>query len=218
MGDAVKKNLIYHIYFDGKLNHYHHLNIAYLNKYWNIFDGQNIVKIAVDDFRKPLDRLLDLLPENCIPELVHNDPVHWEADHFINSLKRIDGGMTFYGHCKGVSRQQMTGLDIWVKNLYELNLGRVPDLGPYLYSGICAKLLPCPPYVPYDWHYSGSFYWMNTDKVKERWINKVPFRYYTESFPGMIAKPNECILGAYSSNLNMSFYNERTWDILQQPS
>jgi hypothetical protein len=67
--------------------------------------------------------------------------------------------------------------------------------------------------VPYPFHYSGSFYWFATDKIKARLKNKklTLDKYLTEQFPGIMADKDECIFGFGSSDVNYNFYEERTW-------
>ena len=212
MDSNARKNLIYFIYYDGTLNHFHVLNLRFLQEYWNVFDGQRIVKIAVkDDYN--LAPIVDMLPKDCDYRVVQNDAKYGECIHFLDSLVEIDGGMTFYAHCKGVTRPVWAGLDIWINHLYRKNLTDPPVLGDKLFAGVCAKLLPCPPYVPYPFHYSGSFYWFATDKIKARLKNvKLRLdRYLTEQFPGIMADKDECIFGYASSNVNHNFYEQRTW-------
>jgi hypothetical protein len=207
-----KKNLIYFIYYNGKLHHYHVLNLRLLSMFWSVFDGQKIIKIAVDaDYN--LAPIVDMLPKGCEYRIVKNVPQTGECIHFLESLVEVNGGMTFYGHCKGVTRPMWRGLDMWITHLYRKNLTDVPRLGDKIFSGVCGKLLPCPPYVPEPFHYSGSFYWFATDKVKERLKNKkiVMEKYVTERFPGIMAKEQECIFGFASSNKALNFYDERTW-------
>ena len=214
MGVNVRKNLIYFIYYSGRINHYHQLNLSLLKKYWSVFDGQIIVKVAVDG-KYSLMPLKSLLPNDCQIEVVQNNRVLGESVHFINSIRRIDSGITFYGHCKGVSRPRMKGLDTWITNLYEKNLRHIPKLDSKLFSGICGKLLPCPPFVPQNFHYSGSFYWFNHDEVKKRLKDFEFNKYLTERFPGMIAKQSECIFGFATSSKNENFYDQKTWDIYE---
>ena len=207
-----KKNLIYFIYYNGKLHHYHVLNLRLLSMFWSVFDGQKIVKIAVDgDYN--LAPIVEMLPKDCEYRIVKNVPQTGECKHFLESLVEVNGGMTFYGHCKGVTRPMWRGLDMWITHLYRKNLENVPRLGDKIFAGVCGKLLPCPPYVPEPFHYSGSFYWFATDKVKERLKNKkiVMEKYVTERFPGIMAKEQECIFGFASSNKALNFYDERTW-------
>ncbi len=204
MGVNVPKNLIYFIYFSGRLNDYHKLNLKKLNEYWPVFDGKKIVKIAVDG-NYSVDPILELLPIDCNFILVKNN-IYGEGLHFLNSLNQVKGGLTFYGHCKGVSRPPMEGLITWINHLYDANLKQIPDLSKKLFSGTCAKLLPCPPYVPQDFHYSGSFYWFNTDEVRIRVNELTPNKYLTERFPGMIAKKEDCNFIQPYSGKNLNFY------------
>jgi hypothetical protein len=214
MVSNVPKNLIYFIYFDGYINHYHRLNLEYLCKYWHLFDGQKIVKIAVNN--NSCLPLVRLLPKDCKYEVVQNNPKLGESHHFLESLSRINNGITFYAHCKGVSRPKWKGLDMWIKTLYENNLEAIPDLTSKLFSGTCAKLVSCPPFVPQSFHYSGSFYWMDTIQVKKRkWFNDVD-KYLTERFPAMIADKDECnfVFPYFQSNPNL--YQEITWLMLKE--
>lgn len=210
MDSDATKNLIYFIYYNGRLHHYHVLNLQLLSMYWSAFDGKCIVKIAVDQDYS-VEPIVEMLPKGCEYRVVRNNQKTGEAFHFLESLVEIDGGMTFYGHCKGVTRPSWIGLDIWITNLYRKNLENVPKLGDKIFAGVCGKLLPCPPYVPQDFHYSGSFYWMDTDKVKSRLQNFTLDKYLTERFPAMIANQDECLFGFASSNKNLNFYDERTW-------
>lgn len=213
MGVNVPKNLIYFIYYGGKINHYHRLNLSLLNKYWSLFDGKKVVKVAIDG-KVFLEPLKSLLPSDCKIELVENNRIMGESVHFIDSIKRVNDGITFYAHCKGVSRPVWRGLDQWIEHSYKGNLETIPDLSNKLFSGVCGKLLPCPPYVPQDFHYSGSFYWFNTEKVKARLKNYEMDRYLTERFPAIIANKSECLFAYPYSEKNLNFYDEKTWAIL----
>lgn len=213
MGIDVQKNLIYFIYYSGKINHYHRLNLEYLRKYWSVFDGKKIVKIAVDA-KYSVQSIVDLLPSGCEYQIVQNNRHYGESVHFINSINQVKGGMTFYAHCKGVSRPQMKGIDLWLDHLYKSNLVNPPILGRKLFSGTCGKLMPCPPYVPEPFHYSGSFYWFNTDEVRLRINYLTPNKYLTERFPAMMAKQDECIFNYPSFDKNLNYYLEDTWQSL----
>jgi hypothetical protein len=210
MGVDVPKNLIYFIYYGGNITHYHRLNLMLLNKYWSVFNGKKVVKVAIDG-KTSLQPLKSLLPRYCEIDIVDNNRILGESVHFMDSLSKLKDGITFYAHCKGVSRPVWSGLDIWIEQLYKGNLETIPDLSKKLFSGVCGKLLPCPPYVPQDFHYSGSFYWFNTEKVKAR-IGKYEMnRYLTERFPAIIANKSECHFAYPYSEKNINFYQERTW-------
>lgn len=216
MGTDIPKSLIYYIYFNGKVNFYHKLNLELLSQYWNVFNGQKIVKIAVD---RPysIKPITDLLPKDCVYEVVKNNSQLGEADYFLDSLNQIDTGYVFYAHCKGVSRPYMEGLNIWINHLYKANLHKFKGLNGKMFSGTCCKLLPCPPYVPESFHFSGSFYWMDIEKVKPIFFIKgFPVnRYLTERFPAFITKVNECNLIEPVTDKPLNFYLENTWDYLK---
>ena len=214
MGHHVRKNLIYYIYFDGVVNDYHRLNLALLNKYWHLFDGHKIIKVSVNDMSIDLDPLFNLMPElQFWIELVQNNQMG-EAVHSYDSLNQVDSGVTFYAHCKGVSRPHMNGLVTWINKLYDENLSKEPNLNGKLFAGICAKLLDCSPYVPYDFHYSGSFYWFDTAKVKERLKDFELNKYFTECFPAIVANMSECQFNYHYTFHNVNYYLEETWQSL----
>lgn len=211
----MKRNLIYFIYWDnnnGMLDY----NLSFMDKYIHLFDGQVIIKIAGDH-----DISLNTLrnyPWLKKAKFVLNDPILHEAPHFKESLKELNtdqDSITFYAHAKGVSRKVNNPLLNWVRLMYEGNLSEVPDLSDKLFSGCFGKLRKGSKQVPVPWHYSGSFYWFNTRKVLDR-IGKVPKeidnRWFTESFPGWIAKQNEVGFKIHASaEMKYNLYSEDFW-------
>jgi len=240
----MKRNLIYYIYYPGHITEYHRINIALLRRYWSVFDGEKILVITRD--REPgegeltslsfADSIMrpdieEILNVHDLPgaNIIHgfNDPDEWEAAHFVSSLEymseyRFADGLTFYAHCKGVSRPVSPGLTTWIEYLYKENLENPPSLENHLFSGICGKLLACMPYVPEDFHYSGSFYWFRHQEVMKK-VTKMYYdkgfpcgKYLTERFPAIIAKQHECEFRFYSTARNESFYEQYTWDRILQ--
>ena len=67
------KNLVYYCYFENsEINEYAKYNLKLLLGYLHIFDGQRIIKIAVDDLSKNNSHLESLFP-NCEIEIVQNN-------------------------------------------------------------------------------------------------------------------------------------------------
>lgn len=212
MDNSVAKNLIYFIWWnpDSIMLEY---NLRFLKKYINVFDGQRIIKIAYDKYSPPKSVVRDLGAE-----IVSNDPVLNEAPHFKESLSRLNNnGITFYAHAKGVSRQVNKPLMLWVKIMYDYNLKTLPDLSQKLFSGCFGKLRPGSEQVPVDWHYSGSFYWFRNDEVLRRYNSQnipknIDNRWFTENFPGWIAKQEEVEFKVYASDeKGFNLYSEKFW-------
>lgn len=215
----MKTNLIYFIYYPGYLTEYHYINLEYLQEYIKQFTGKIIITIASDPGqRRNHVELLDLIPRYLNVGTFklchkHNDRINWEAAHFLDALEEVNDGETFYGHCKGISRGPMPGLYTWINYLYNENLRDHQPLDGKIFSGICGKRLPCPPYVPEPFHFSGSFYWFNTNEVKKRIHEIKPeiSRYLTERLPGIISTEEECRFDFYSTTKNENFYQNGTW-------
>ena len=169
------KNLIYYCYFENsEINEYAKYNLELLNKYLPIFNGQKIVKIAVDDLTKDNSHLIKFFP-NCDTQIVQNNKETRESEYFIQSIKEIKdrNSITFFAHNKGSkSGDGNEVIKHWLLSMYFFNLD-----GMYLkfvennlfrdktFSGIMRITTPCSPWVNSDWHYSGTFFWFNTDKL-----------------------------------------------------
>ena len=69
-----------------KINEYAKYNLELLNKYLPIFNGQKIVKIAVDDLTKDNSHLIKFFP-NCDTQIVQNNKETRESEYFIDSIK-----------------------------------------------------------------------------------------------------------------------------------
>jgi hypothetical protein len=212
MESALKKNLIYFIYWDPK-SLMLDFNIRFLRKYIGLFNGQKIIKIAVDGVKPP-----KYLIKELNAEIVPNDPILNEAPHFKESLSRLtNDGITFYAHAKGISREPTGPLIKWVKFMYKVNLGSTPDLRHKIFSGTLGKLRRGSDQVPVPWHYTGSFYWFRNDVVLERYLNtpipkEIDNRWFTENFPGWIADVKEAEFKIYASaEKSFNPYSEKFW-------
>jgi hypothetical protein len=208
----MKTNLIYFIYVS-RINDYHWLNLEMINKYKKVFNGDIIVKIAANCLSINIKKIAEKLPFDY--EVVDNNQFG-EATHFNSALENVSDGITFYAHAKGVTRRKSEGLEKWIKYLYETNLRKVPEMSEYVFSGTCAKLYPCAPYVPEAFHYAGSFYWFDTNEVKQRikekGLNPANIgRYYTERLPALIADKNECQFIGKKYRKKTDLYDIKNW-------
>jgi hypothetical protein len=215
MDNAVRKNLIYFIYWspeNGMLEY----NLKLLERYLHLFDGERIFIIAgAND-----DVLNGFLGHATKIISVSNDPVNGEKDYFKYALTLLpkDDSITFYAHAKGVSRVVNRPLKWWVKLLYKGNLDTMPDMDHHIFSGCFGKLRGASPQCPLDFHYSGSFFWFKTKEVLERYEKKriipkeIDTRWFTENFPAFIAKQEECEFRLWSGDeKGMNFYSDKWW-------
>jgi hypothetical protein len=193
------KNLIYFCYFKNSvISEYTLYNLKALNFYLHNFNGQKIVKIAVDDLTLDNTHLISLF-DGFEYELVQNHPEHRESEYFIESIKQIKvkDSITFYAHNKGGTTDDYRDdtIKFWLSSMYFFNLEekfqkviKTQLLGDKTFSGILRKDINCSPWVCTDWHYSGTFFWFNTHKVLNtpNWDIIKKGRFSIEEYPGKI--------------------------------
>jgi hypothetical protein len=216
----MKKNLIYFIWWNpdnGMLEY----NLNLIEKYLHLFDGHILLISAGYDLfeneRIAIKYFGDDLYKKMV--IVKNDPINGEKDYFKLAIKYLpkDDSITFYAHAKGVSRVVNDPLKWWVKLLYKGNLETLPDMETNFFSGCFGKLKPSRQ-CPLGWHYSGSFFWFKTKEVLERYETteipkEIDNRWFTENFPALIAKQEECEFRLWSGNeRKMNFYDHYWWN------
>ena len=219
------KNLVYYCYFENsEINEFANYNINLLNRYLHIFTGQKIVKIAVDDLSKDTTHLVSLFP-NCDIEIVQNNPETRESEYFIQSLKEIknENSITFFAHNKG-SKSGGDGnnvVKVWLLSMYFFNLEEtyLSNIEYNLtndktFSGIMQITIPCPPWVTTDWHYSGTFFWFNTQKLFniEGWDTFEKGRFSVEGYPGQMVDVSQSHVTLCSENYNWNSYQPMIWN------
>jgi hypothetical protein len=221
MDNAVRKNLIYFIYWspeNGMLEY----NLSLLERYIHIFDGEVIcINVGMEEKYWSLQKKYTKFTNKItIDNYADNDPVNGEKDYFKYALTLLpkDDSITFYAHAKGVSRMVNRPLKWWVKLLYKGNLDSLPDMKNHIFSGCFGKLRTASTQCPLEFHYSGSFFWFKTKEVLERYEKKriipkeIDTRWFTENFPAFIAKEHECEFRLWSGNeRGMNFYGDKWW-------
>jgi hypothetical protein len=75
-------------------------------------------------------------------------------------------------------------LEETIQNVIETQL-----LDDKIFSGILRKDINCSPWVCTDYHYSGTFFWFNTEKVfnTPNWDGIKKGRYSIEEYPGTVS-------------------------------
>jgi hypothetical protein len=219
----MKRNLIYYCYFEnGEINEFTKLNLELLNRYCNLFNGQKIIKIALDDLTKDYSNLVDLF-QGFDVEVLQNNKENRESEYFIESVKEIKdtNSITFFAHNKGGSnRPESDVIKLWLFSMYFFNLEPMYLLtiqdqlsNDKIFSGIMQITTPCPPWVVSDWHYSGTFFWFNTQKLLsiENWDIMEKNRFAVESYPGSKIKQDKSHVTMCSANFNFNTYSPEIW-------
>lgn len=221
----MKKNLIYFCYFkNSTVSKYTEYNLKLLKNYIDIFDGQKIVKISVDNLDIDNSHLVSLF-DGFDVELVRNHPENRESEYFIESIKQIsdENSITFYAHNKGGTSDNYHDDTIkhWLHSMYFFNLDSkyLSEVQSNLetkkdFSGILRKEINCSPWVTSDWHYSGTFFWFNTQRIFDNPnINKFEKgRYGVEAFPGKMVSLEQSNCTFHSSPSNYDTYAIHNWN------
>lgn len=225
----MKRNLIYYCYLEnGEINEFTKLNLELLNRYCNSFNGQKIIKIALDDLTKDYSNLMNMFQGFDI-EVLQNNKENRESEYFIESIKEIKdtNSITFFAHNKGGSnRPEKDVIKMWLFSMYFFNLEpsyllKIQDElnEDKTFSGIMRITTPCPPWVESDWHYSGTFFWFHTAKLLNipNWDDMKKDRFAVESYPGKMVKESESHVTICSANYNFNTYSPVIWNQIIKP-
>lgn len=194
-------NLVFYAYINlNNIPDYIYNHLFLLDKYKSIFNGRIIITIGTDDEINPenISKLSSLFSffENAEIDVIKNDSENRESASFIEQLKKLKGNyhkesLTFYGHTKGSTYQFNPFVQKWMTSMYYFNLENLETVylqfkDGKLFSGIFKLNFPCPPWVMVNHHYSGTFFWMNTDKLfsQNNWQDFQKGRFEVESYPG----------------------------------
>jgi hypothetical protein len=213
-------NLWYHI--AGIESFMLNFNLLELPKYVDIFDGELFVTLASGKNLLPKDWLRRSIQDSfylagvdtqrLVIEDVDNNDSRETVHFFDKMLPRLqsDGGYTFFCHSKGVSREACPHVSLWTDWLYQFSLANPKVVHSILEGNCFAGTLLTQSYdrtvdsdhtieiartiggntVP--WEYSGTFFWMNDDRLMERNFNtKYRGRWSVEAWPGQVA-PFDC--------------------------
>jgi hypothetical protein len=223
----MKKNLIYFCYFKNSIvSEYTQYNLALLKNYIHIFDGEKIVKISVDNLDIDNSHLISLF-DGFDVELVKNHSENRESEYFIELISQISdkNSITFYAHNKGGTSDNYHDDSIkhWLHSMYFFNLesNYLTEIESTLgiekdFSGILRKEINCRPWVISDWHYSGTFFWFNTNRIlnNSNITNFKKGRYGVEAFPGKMVElsRSHCTFNSAASNFDTyAIHNWNKW-------
>lgn len=204
---SITKRLVYHFYagrgcLDNVANICHFRCLKY---YSEVFDEAIIVIVCddnlVEDANEIKKKFIDILNTPNITFKIRQNNPYYEAGTFYDEI--VDnptpyGGLTFFGHNKGVSNvfdedKSKTAILSWICALYYYGLNFTDEVekelcskpssifyGPYLMQDS---------YIANKYHlwYAGTFYWVNSERLKRnRTIPVMCDREYAEWLPGEI--------------------------------
>lgn len=194
------KNLIFYAYLQNEdfidKNFLTHLNL--LKHYNNVFDGQIIIYLASDKSIKNKKRIIDLFSffPNKEIEFVKNDSECRESAYFQEQIHRLKNqrSITFYCHNKGTTHDDTYQNCLnWIVAMYYFNLEE--EFDPHIqlnmfyniFAGCLRKDVSCAPWVCSDWHFSGTYFWFNTQRMLEMKLPAETSRWAAESICGKVA-------------------------------
>lgn len=165
----------------------------------------------------------DLIPEEFIATTklykMRNNALFRETKAFAFLIRKIlkerTRGHCFFAHSKGVTRNKSVAVDKWVEALHYYNLADLDkvdeQLGNYPFTG-CFKRIGQPTIFPPNspWHYSGSYYWFDIEKLVALRARKsvILHRYGAEAFPGRVVPSEEGGVIAFD-DVQGSLYNTK---------
>ncbi len=179
-------------------------HFACLRRYINVFDDILII-LAVDDtndiaYINKLEKMfLDLnIGKNLSFKIYQNDPIFREALGFKNEI--IDNlynskELVFFGHSKGFTNILSPSLKYWIAAMYYFNLSNIDKVKYHLMEDLSmfygyTVMRGAAVSNKYNWHYPGSFYWLNCPAIaaEVKHIPNFTNRFYAEMFPGMVTE------------------------------
>lgn len=159
---------------------------------------------------------------------VENDPALCEVRPFARMMKEIASvdpeEITFYAQAKGVTpsrpKNELENIIIWRKLMYFFCLNRINRiesiLKKYPRCGCFKKSNPCEPFVSENWHFSGTFFWFNHQKMFSRseWeLVRQDTRFAVEGYLAHFFNVEEayCLFGNEPTPNNLKGHSKDQW-------
>lgn len=227
----MKKHLIFH--FCCNENYFFHKAFQKLRENIELFDGYKIITITDIHNNLVNNYLIDAVlkefsSEKTLFHIVENDPNSREVKPFFDlSLPQMkllceDDDYIFYGHAKGVSRNQNDyAINAWVDTLWKYNVEKFdeyifPHLGKYKTLGCLRKVKEKAGVYVKDgvietFHFSGTFFWFSSKIFQSDWND--PTRHHMsviERWPGLISNLSNSF-SAFDLGDSLEYYNPQFW-------
>lgn len=209
----VRRNLIYHIW-PKRDNGVWQWNVTELRKRIDQFDGVRSIAVVVDSSSDTLEDVQRAFEGVRVDNwIVHpNDPKLGEVVSFRHLLDTVksEPGITFYSHAKSVNYEFCDTHRLWAEMMYEICLDDRQHVDSAIQCSTAAGpfLREKPTWMddqPTGWHFSGTFFWFNNEKVfaNEKWKEIHPWYYGTEMWLGRFVAREDanCLFGHGCGNL-----------------
>lgn len=193
------RNLIYIVY-PVKGNGTWQRNVSeLLSPRLHLFNGKKVVAIFSDERTDAPEMVREKLPGFSYI-LLKNNPRLREVAAFEPLMNEVinEPGVTFFAHAKGVTRPVNPGVSVhpWTDMLYAANLDYWPttaeSLKAFPITGAFKKIGRMFRGSISTFHYSGTFYWFDNAKIREKNWRKIDKQWWgTEAWPGVQFKPHE---------------------------
>jgi hypothetical protein len=186
----------------------------------SVFDGNKTICVAMDvignSSKEDLIKNIPVMSQFDEIITIQNNPTNRESESLLLLLESVMGynhSMTFYAHNKGKTWQLDSILKNWILSMYYFNLEE-PYLsaaeqavgGDYVVSGILKK--DCQ-WEFSDWHYSGAFFWFNTEKLfHKNWKDFSTGRMALESYLGRRVDSKEAFCTFVTKSFNFHIDND----------
>jgi hypothetical protein len=194
----------------------------------DVFDGKKTVCVAMDGISDSSKQdIIKNIPvmslfDDVIP--IQNHPTNRESESLLLLLESVIGyndTITFYAHNKGKTWNLDSTLKNWILSMYFFNLeepylstAETALAGDYAVSGILKK--DCP-WEFGNWHYSGAFFWFNTEKLSfKNWNSFSKGRMAVESYLGQRVESAEAFCGFIHKDFDFHV-DEHLWDTEIRP-
>jgi hypothetical protein len=226
----MRKSLVYYFYCTREtvFNEINRLHFECLKRYNSIFNDIKFC-ISVNDIN---DKELIKMVQEKVMEVFNNNfskisfyiyknnielcECSFFYDEIILKLDEYD--LVFFGHNKGfltAKEEDKISLYHWAIGMYYFSLGFIEELEHSLiesdeglfYGSFLRKFNPME--SPNNIHYTGTYFWMNAQRLKKyietnkQFFLKPYSRYYAENFPGHYLEQNLCT----HNNVLLNKYN-----------
>ncbi len=233
----MKRNLLYFI-CPFKHQDEWRQNVAELFQYLDAFNHRRIVTISQGKGIENAGEVQKMFEGKRIEFIeVENDPILCETRPFVRMLNEVQSvhaqEISFYAHAKGVSYERgssyLRNIQLWRRAMYYFCLNDMRQIDSVMQHFNCCgcfkRSRSCKPYVPEPWHFSGTFFWFNHQKLYSHpnWAQiKKDTRWAVEGYLATLfeEKSAYCLFGENkkkNDTRSPKNWNESKWNQILSP-